>query len=200
MDELAEKIKVSFKNNGFVYLLVLFLVVDIISIPFVFSRNQGRESQCLPQEETSLQKDLLPNPEPENIPKISDTKGPQIDTQSAAVSMTVTFKAPEKPIVPEASEKIIDSEILPVKIWIFLFLTYVVLLIFNLAYNFKRTKKIQWFWELALTFLALSVWYALGRDQNNAWYPTYIVKIGILIYALYLYFFNKKQHPRVLSL
>jgi hypothetical protein len=173
--------KISFvKENSFVLLLILFVMADIFSYALIFSQNKNLASQ----EKNFIQKDSLQNFDVNNIPKISDIKGPQIDNQAASIEITAVNNSKEKTMI---------CSTLPIKIWIFIFLAYVALLIFNLAYNFKDAAKIQWFWELLYTLLAVAVWYIFDSQKINIWYPIFILKSGILIYAVYLYFFNKKQ-------
>ena len=52
--------------------------------------------------------------------------------------------------------------------------------------------KIQWLWELILTFSAVIVWYKFDSCRNNLWYPVFVIKYGIVIYVAYLYLLNKK--------
>lgn len=178
--EATEKNKLFIRENSFILLLILFVMVDIFSYALVFSQNKN----LLSQQKIYLQKDSLQNFDMRNIPKISNIKGPSIDGQAASV---------EKISVSNFTGRAVANSTLPAKIWIFLFIAYAVLLIFNLAYNFSRAVKIQWFWEFLLTLLAVAVWFVFDSQKINIWYPVFILKTGIIIYAVYLYFFNKKQ-------
>ena len=182
--KIKETIKTFLKKNSIIILLVLFDLVDIFSYALIFSQNQKKNLNQSPQKKVFIQKDSLQNFNIKNISRISDIKGPRIDDQAATV---------EKVLVSSSAKKTISHSTLPTKIWIFLFLAYVALLIFNLAYNFNSAVKIQWFWELFYTLLAIAVWFAFDYQKISIWYPIFILKMGIIIYAVYLYFFNKKQ-------
>jgi hypothetical protein len=177
--EPTEKNLIFLRKNSLVFLLILFLAADMVfsSVIFFPSPKESRSREA--QKKTFLQKSSLENPAGKNIPKISEIKGPRIDDEAASIVRVKTN--PRRPA-------------LPVGIWLFLLVSYVCILIFNLAYGFRRAMKIQWFWEGLLTFLALWAWYALDQGRLNLWYPVHVLKMGILIYAIYLYFFDKKQN------
>ena len=206
------------KKNSLVVLLVLFLVVDIFFSMLSFKNQQNIQQRSLGQK-TFLQKDLslttgdsccklgkefrkenlkgdfagcqndkfvvrdsLQNFDMKNIPKISDIKGPRIDDQAASVERMAVCSNEEK-----------ACQTLPNGIWMFLLFAYGALLIFNLTYKFKEATKIQWYWELIYTMLAIIAWYVWDQCGNmNIWYPEFVLKIGIVIYGIYLYFFQKK--------
>ena len=180
--ETTEKSAAFIKKNSLIILLVLFLVVDIFFSMLSFENQQSLQKRPLGQK-TFLQKDSLQNFNMKNIPRISDIKGPRIDDQAASV---------ERVVVRNAGNKVCST--LPTEIWIFLLFFYGALLIFNLTYKFKEATKIQWYWELIYTILAITAWYVWDQCGNlNIWYPEFVLKTGIAIYAVYLYFFNKKQ-------
>jgi len=182
IEETTEKILPFIKKNSLIVLLVLFLVVDIFFSMLSFKNQQNIQKHQLGQK-TFLQKDSLKNFNTKNIPKISDIKGPRIDDQAASI---------ERVAVCDSGEK--TCQTLPTGIWMFLLIAYGVLLIFNLTYGFKEATKIQWYWELIYTILAITAWYAWDSCGNtNIWYPEFVLKAGIVIYGIYLYFFNKKQ-------
>jgi len=81
---------------------------------------------------------------------------------------------------------------LPVEMWIFILLAFIFLLIFNLAYDFAKAKKIQWGWEIILLLLTLWVWFVFDQCRTMIWFPLYTIKLGLIIYLAYLYFFEKK--------
>jgi len=205
------------KKNSLVILLVLFLAVDIFFSMLSFKNQQSLE-QCSLGQKTFLQKDSslttgdsccklgkefgkenlkgdfagcqndkfvvrdsLQNFDVKNIPRISDIKGPRIDDQAASATRVAVCD----------TEKVCQT--LPTGIWMFLLFAYGALLIFNLTYKFKEATKIQWYWELIYTILAIIAWYAWNSCGTiNIWYPEFVLKIGIVIYGIYLYFFQKK--------
>lgn len=154
-------------------LLTFFVFVDIFSYSLILPHSRVQDKKI------SIQNDSLENYNAKNIPKLSDIKSPRIDDEAASV---------EKIAVKD--DKACTT--LPDKIWIFLFLAYIILLIFNLSYNFNQAMKIQWLWELILTFSAVIVWYKFDSCRNNLWYPVFVIKYGIVIYVAYLYLLNKK--------
>lgn len=112
--------------------------------------------------------------------KLSEISGPQIDGGAASISCEkkVSFGA---------------VSILPVKIWILLLLSYLALLVFNLAYDFKKDAEIHWVWEMILTGIYVLMWSYFDQSSLNTWFPLYIIKLGIVVYFIYLYFFEKKN-------
>jgi hypothetical protein len=171
------KIAKFIKENSLILLLALFVLADVFSYALIISQNQNK----LSQKKIFIQKDSLENFNIKNVTKISDIKGPRIDEEAASI---------EKIAVKDNA----ICTVLPAKVWMFLLLAYATLLIFNLSYNFRQAAEIQWLWELALTFLALVAWYKFDDCKDNIWYPIFIIKYGILIYAIYLYFFSKKRN------
>lgn len=170
------------KKNSFIGLLLLFFVVDIFFASFTFKNQRSFVNQPLEQE-TLLSGNLSRNIPSEDIAKISKIKGPRIDDQAVAVERVSVYNTKEKTCLS-----------LPTKIWLFLLFSYIALLIFNLSYNFGTATKIQWFWELLYTLLAIIAWYVWDQcGAVNIWYPEFVLKGGIVIYGIYLYFFEKKQ-------
>lgn len=205
-------------KNSLIFLLILFLAVDIFFSALIFKNQQNLQNRQLGQKnfwqkDSSLKlgdsccklgkefgkenlkgdfaccqndkmvvRDSLKNFDKGNIPKISEIKGPRIDDEAAAVERVA--------VCNDGKE---TCSTLPTGIWLFLLVAYGALLIFNLAYNFKQAMKIQWFWELLYTLLALAAWYAWDScGAANIWYPEFVLKTGIVIYGIYLYFFQKK--------
>jgi hypothetical protein len=76
--------------------------------------------------------------------------------------------------------------------WMLLFGAYLFLLIFNLSFEFEKKEKLQWFWESLFTFLAIYVWDNLDVGRVNSWFPGAVLESGIIIYAFYFYFLDKK--------
>ena len=161
-----EKIVLFIRQNLLVSLLVLFLLIDILFAPFIFFQNE---------------KENISDQSSRKVIRISEIDGPRIDIQAASVEKK-----------GDRVEKVSHS-VLPPRIWMFLLMAYGALLIFNLTYNFILAVKIQWFWELLYTLIALATWFILDRESINIWYPMFVLKTGISIYAIYVYFFDKKN-------
>ena len=85
-----------------------------------------------------------------------------------------------------------EKDAYPQNFWVFLFGTYVFLMIFNLSFDLEKKKKLQWFFEAILTFLAIFLWDNLDITRDNSWFPAVVLESGIIIYAFYGYFFRKK--------
>ena len=152
-------------------MLGLFLLFVTFSPLVAFSKNLQRQTGQPDYSAIVLDAD---------ISKISDIDGPRIDDGAAAVSRRM----------PNIS---LQCSNLSKGIWIFLMIAYAVLLVFNLAYGFKNTNRLRWRAGFALTTAAILAWYILDQCRFDVWFPLNVLKVGIFIYAFYLYFFNKKQ-------
>ena len=189
MQELSEKILQSLRGNLVVILLGVFLVIDIFSLSFMTRPDSDNllqisgPSGAAADAERTAQKPRVSDSM--QVLKISEIKGPRIDDQAAMVIVDT-----EAAGTAVAQRRCFS---LPADIWIFLLIAYVALLIFNLTYDFGRTTRVQWGFELTLTLLTLVAWYAWDRCSAQIWFPLYVIKLGILMYALYLYFFDKKS-------
>ncbi|HCP09060.1 MAG TPA: hypothetical protein DIT25_04680, partial [Candidatus Moranbacteria bacterium] len=113
-------------------------------------------------------------------PKISEIEGPMIDAGAASV-------------MAEDGSAGSSEKVLPAKIWIYLLFAYCFLKVFNLSFRFQESAGIRWAWEAAYTFLALFAWSAWDKSADFVWFPLYVLKLGILIYLAYLYFFARKK-------
>lgn len=81
---------------------------------------------------------------------------------------------------------------LPQGAWVLLLGAYVFLIIFNLSFEFRKRKKIQWFWESLYTVLALLAWYDFDECRQNNWFAQSVIIEGIVIYGFYFYYFSQK--------
>ena len=81
----------------------------------------------------------------------------------------------------------IDCTQWPEKFWVFLFGAYLFLLVFNLSFGLKNKKKVQWFWELLITLLALWTWKELDVCELNRWFFYCVLESGVIIYFFYAY-------------
>lgn len=126
---------------------------------------------------------------PKNIQRLSEVRGPQIDNEAAAISCL------EKQEFPEIN----NCNTLPKNIWVFLLAIYAALLIYNLSYGFEWQKKIRWVWETILTIIFLFGWNFFDLCSQDIWFPLYLVKLGLIIYFLYLYFFTKRHIDNIES-
>ncbi len=85
---------------------------------------------------------------------------------------------------------------LPESWWVVLLAAYVFLLIFNLAYEFEKTRKKRWFWEAFYTLLAVLAWKKFDGCDQYVWFVQSVLINGFIIYSFYLYYLNKasKKH------
>ncbi len=127
----------------------------------------------------------IKNNKPKRIERLSEINGPRINEEAASISFSENKKT-----IPENK-----SHTLPKKIWVFLLVAYTGLLIFNLSIDFKKQQRIRWVWETVMTAIFIIIWNSFDYNSENIWFPFYILKIGLLIYFLYLYFFTKNNIP-----
>ncbi len=179
--EALRKMRVFLRKNGALVLISAFFVLEALSLSVVLEGSTNDPADLLvrrgpagEESGTAVQKE---------IPRISDIRGPRIDDEAAM-------------IVVDESSRALSSECftLPVEMWMFVFLMYVALLVFNLAYAFDRPAgemRIQWFWETLYTLAFLCLWYVWDGCRMNVWFPLSIVKTGLFVYAAYLYFFDR---------
>ena len=161
------------------------------SLVVVSSRGQQKigkvNSKDIPAEQIGFSAKTLPG----QVPRLSETRGPSIDGEGA-FSAGKDF-CRECSVCRSASK----CKTLPVGIWIFLLAAYVILIIFNLAFTFGKRDTLQWVWEAMLTLLALGVWFGLDGCRTLVWYPLFVIGLGALTYALYLYLFSKHSSTNV---
>lgn len=119
--------------------------------------------------------------------KISEIQGSRIDDEAAMVVVEESLES-----TCAAPSALALCSTLPIGIWVFLVAAYVALLIFNFSYTFTQATRPQWFFEAALTMLALIGWYAWDGCRTNNWVPFAIVKFGLIVFALYAYLLEKK--------
>ncbi len=115
---------------------------------------------------------------------------PRIDEEAASIVKNEKGEVVEEKGVNSRVEKI--ESIYTQNFWMLLFGAYLALLIFNLSFDFEKREDLQWFWEAALTFLALYTWDNLDAFRSNSWFPGVVLESGIIIYAFYFYFLDKK--------
>lgn len=81
---------------------------------------------------------------------------------------------------------------LPQNIWVLLAGAYLFLLVFNLVWDFEKSRRIHWFWETFYTLLALLAWNAYDGCRQHTWFPMLILEIGLITYAFYFYFASRR--------
>lgn len=165
--EMSEQLK----TGGVVFLLVAFLVIEIITLPIVSLPERG---VILPD----AREEMAPG---ETILKISETDGPRIDDQAAMIVVAG----------PLEEESVCTT--LPGHMWRFLLIALIVLLVFNFSYDFKRQRDVHFVWETVFLTLTLFAWYVWDDCRSATWFPLSVIKVSIIIFALYLYLFEKKE-------
>lgn len=112
---------------------------------------------------------------------------PRIDEEAASI----VYENEEADC--DSSAAVPPAAALPAGAWIFLLGAYIFLLLFNLSADFGKTRKIRWFWETVFTLLALSAWFVYDPSRSFTWYPLYVLKLGLITYLFYIYFFIGKK-------
>jgi hypothetical protein len=185
LQELSAKVLKNFQGNMVVALLCLFLVLELFSLT-----NTARSTDNLLQVSDLSGTTNVDRPSqyavPAKVPKISEIKGPRIDDGAATIVAEGVSSA-------QTQTQTLACFSLPTGVWVFLLVAYIALLVFNLAYNFQNVTRVQWVWELGLTLLTLLTWFLWDECRTSPWFPLAVLKMGVLIYALYLYFFEMQQ-------
>lgn len=165
------------KELGTRHLMAIVLVslaaVEIASFPFVIgARPDG----------------IMPVQQP--ILKISEIRGPMIDSEAAMIVVD------ESSVAAAVAPACVT---LPLPIWMFLLIAYVALLIFNFSYTFRQATRPQWFWETLYAALFIAGWFVWDGCRDNIWFPFAVVKFGLITFAAYAYLLEKKpvQKPLV---
>jgi hypothetical protein len=167
------------RKNFLVLVSVIFVSLFFTDAIFLSPSKQVKtpDKICLSSESLEKTRD---------VPKLSVIRKPQIDDKAASISCEQTAVG-NAPI----------CQTLPAKIWIFLLISYLALLIFNLTYEFERSFRLRWGWEVLLTGIFIFGWLYFDRCSLNMWFPLYVIKLGAIVYVVYLYFFDKnKRHQR----
>ncbi|KKP94393.1 MAG: hypothetical protein US25_C0031G0007 [Candidatus Moranbacteria bacterium GW2011_GWE1_36_7] len=159
---------------AFGIILLVFVSLFFIDGTFLFAEKSSaiKTRECYSNLELTTQNNTL---------RISEINESMIDQQAASV------------VCSEVSD---DIQNLPIKIWIFLFIVYVALLIFNLSYDFANTKKPRWFFEMLLSVSFVVLWFYYDNSGINIWFPLNIIKVGIVIYLAYLYYLTKNKSKK----
>jgi hypothetical protein len=158
--------------------LALLILVSLFFTDALFVRS---EKTLRSSEKTCVSMEVVG--EPETPMKLSQIKVPRIDDQAASISCQDSSEVAAAAVCRN----------LPGNILVFLLFAYLVLLIFNLAYDFERTAVVRWKFEAILTAIFVFGWAYFDNCFSNLWFPLYIIKLGILIFVIYLYFFEKNK-------
>ncbi len=172
------------KKHGVVVLIILFFVLEAVSMSSLFWRTQPADQGSVSERSTAVEQVVSPPVVSDRVLKISEIHGPRIDVEAA---MTV--------VEVGGAVATVRCFTLPAGMWVFLLIVYVALLVFNLTYGFWQVSsgRPQWFWELLYTVLFIVGWYVWDGCQTNVWFPLSVIKMGVILYALYLYFFDQKR-------
>ena len=166
MENFFTTIRLSINRYPVAFILGGLLLIQLFSliwvVPFVVTGDQ--ESAVLLTQGLS-----------ESIPKLSEMKGAQIDSQAAAV-------------INEDVCKTVSAGV-----WIFLLFAYIALLVYNFSYRFKESVRIQWFWELIYTLLFVLVWLLFDECFIHSWFPFMLIETGLIVFGIYAYLFEKKR-------
>lgn len=170
------------RKYGLVISLSLVMLLSVVDIFFVSVSKPKIEQANLASEVRMCSSSEAEKVE--NITSISEISGPSVGNE-AATSTCQTLKA--------SNCGNIDS-----KVWVFLLISYIALLIFNLKYGSISSRKIQWKWETIMTGIFIFGWFYFDKCAQNLWFPLYVTKIGLAIYTIYLYFvFKTKNEEKI---
>jgi|GEM_PF-2536372 len=158
--------------------LALLILVSLFFTDALFVRP---EKTLRSSEKTCVSMEVVG--ESETPMKLSQIKVPRIDDQAASISCQDSSEVAAAAVCRN----------LPGNILVFLLFAYLVLLIFNLAYDFERTAVVRWKFEAILTAIFVFGWAYFDNCFSSLWFPLYVIKLGILTYVVYLYFFEKKK-------
>lgn len=122
-----------------------------------------------------FQEALAPT-QPEAILTLSEIEAPTIDEVAAMVT------AEEEACLTDAA--------LPNGIWLVTLLIMTALLIWNFAMALLTKKKLEWLPETVYVALALLAWVVTDYCAVAPWFPVVLVKVSLIIFALYLYLFE----------
>lgn len=111
------------------------------------------------------------------ILKTSEIRGPRIDDEAAMI------------VVGESAT--LTCQTLPLNLWMFLVIAYIALLVFNFSSTFQKVNQPQWFWETMYTIAFVAGWFIWDGCRSNVWFPFAVMKFGLIIFALYVYFLRK---------
>lgn len=155
------------KKNIFYVVALLVCLTFITDAFFVFSKDSSQKGKIYPQSES-----------------IFSDPTPRIDDEAASITREVGDMS-------SMGEQSLRT--LPPEAWIFILLGFIVLLVFNLAYEFESATELRWSWELVYFLMTLFVWFVFDQSRENLWFPLYTIKLGLIIYLAYLYFYNEKK-------
>lgn len=179
---ISHDIKQAAQEHLVAFLLVALCVLQVLSLSLFLNWTVADDASDIGGEMEGLVR-VEKLQEFSEIPKLSSIRGPQITDEAAMVIATA-----EGETIPVRA-----CDTLPVRLWVFLLIAYLALLVFNLAAGFGRRTTLQWFWEATYTGLALLAWPVWDGCGSAAWYPLAVMQMGILVYLLYLYFFEHRM-------
>lgn len=120
--------------------------------------------------------------QPEIFLKISEIQDPTIDSGAAAISLE--------------EETCRTGETLPGSVWFLFLLSMGVLIFGNFAFAIYSKKHLEWLPEAGYVLVALLVWWFVDPCHQTLWFPVTLVKISLLIFALYVYLLEKEANRR----
>ncbi len=158
-----------------VIVLVALAAAEIASLAFVIDARPDGAVSVQPVSENAVTEPML---------KISEIRGPMIDSEAAMIVVDES--------VSSADASVTACTTLPLFLWVFLLIAYAALLVFNFSYTFRQAARPQWFWEALYTALFIIGWYAWDGCRDHPWFPFAVAKLGLIIFAAYLYLLEKK--------
>lgn len=111
--------------------------------------------------------------------KISEITEPTIGSTAAMTSI--------------AAELCVDTASTSGMLWVFALLAVSVVVAVNFCMALHAQKEWEWLPELLLLIPMIILWYCLDTCHEALWFPLALLKVNLVLFAIYLYLFEKKE-------
>jgi hypothetical protein len=111
---------------------------------------------------------------------LSEIDGPTIDGAGAMTSAVIEFCA--------------NAVHFPA-IWFLALIVMIVLLIGNFAWALTTKDRVEWVPEAGYVFLMIATWGFIDDCHTAPWFPIVLLKVSLLIFAIYLFLLERKTKP-----
>lgn len=111
---------------------------------------------------------------------LSEIDGPTIDGSAAMTSSVVELCA--------------NAFQFPA-VWFLALLVMIGLLVVNFAWALTTKDRVEWVPEAGYVFLMMATWAFVDNCFTATWFPVTLIKVSLIIFALYLYLLERKTKP-----